>query len=91
LYGSSRIDIFRAYHTAFPDKGAVPNAVVVADHGALLFALIARIHVVAVAKSDGGWTQKLRLEPVDRASGVAEQTVYSLGELVEGLEFRWRL
>src|SRR6266850_2954989 len=91
LYGGGRINIFRAYHAAFSNKGAVPDAVVVADHTTLLFALIARIHVVAIAESDGCRAQKLRLQPVHRASRVAEHTVNALGELVERLEFRRRL
>ena len=63
----------------------------VADHGALVFALISRVHVVAVAEGDGGRAQKVRLEPVNRAGRVAEHAVDALRELVERLELRRRL
>ena len=79
------------HDAAFPDKCAVPDAIVVAEDFALILSLVARVHVVAVAERDGGWSQKLRLQPVNRAGRVTQHAINTLGELMERLEFRRRL
>src|SRR5437870_5259811 len=91
LDGRGGIYVLGTHDTALSDKGAVPDAIVVAEDRALLFALIARVHVIAVAEGDGGRAQKVRLEPVNRAGRVAEHAVDALRELVERLELRRRL
>src|SRR5919106_7032475 len=91
LYRRRRVYVFGAHYTALADKGAVPDTVVVPDHSALVFALVARVDVVAVAESDGGGAQKLRLEPVHRASRIAKHAVDALGKLLVGFQFCRRL
>ena len=86
-----RIHMLGTHDAAFPDKRAVPDAIVVADDFALILSLVARVHVVAVAECDGGWTQKLRLKPVNRAGRVAQHAINTLSELMERLELGRRL
>src|SRR5262245_26761652 len=76
LDGPGRIDVLRTDPGALPHEGTTPDPGVVGeDLHPLRGSLVARIQVVALGEGDGGRSDELRVQAVDRAGRVAQHAV----------------
>src|SRR5437870_785305 len=76
----------------FAYEGAAPNPIVLReDFQPLARSLVARILVVALSQGNGGRTDEVRIEAVNRAGGVAEHAVDAHAELLVLVQLLRRL